>query len=72
MFTSYIMEVTISKLNRKKKRKTFQLKKVGHKWGEVRKFGKELISNLGDEIFNFKSKEVLLFNILMCKVQQKE
>ncbi len=54
---------TISK-SKQPIKKNFQLKKVGHTWGEVTKFGNELIANLGDDIFKYKSKEVLLFHIL--------
>jgi len=47
-----------------KKQKAFQLKNIGHKRGELREFGRQLISNLGDDIFIFKTRQVLLFNIL--------
>lgn len=47
-----------------KKKKLIQLKNIGNTWKEVRDFGSQLISELGDDIFNFKTKQELLFNIL--------
>lgn len=58
------MKIVLSKSTQAKKGTTFQLKNVGHKWGELREFGEQLISNLEDDIFKFETKQVLLFNIL--------
>ncbi len=46
------------------KSKTIQLSKVGRKYGDLRKFREELISNLGDEIFEYPTLQILLFNVL--------
>ena len=58
------MKVIASRSKQIKKHKLFQLKKVGHQWREVREFGNQLISNLGDNIFTIQSKQLLLYNIL--------
>jgi hypothetical protein len=47
-----------------KAQKAIQLEQVGHKWFEIREFGKQLISNLGDDIFTLHSKQELLYYIL--------
>lgn len=58
------MKVLKGKPIPQKRPKQIQLKNVGRRWIDVREFGKQLINNLGDDIFNYQSEKILLFHIL--------
>jgi hypothetical protein len=60
-----MMAIAKSKTIKVKKQKTIQLVKVKHTAGGLSDFGKQLISNLGDDIFNCRTKTDLLYRILL-------
>lgn len=43
---------------------TFDLNRIKNQWGEIRKFGLQLINGLGEDIVKFRTHDDLLYNIL--------